>query len=100
MKKEKVFKIILTIVYFIIAIGLLIGFINAVKYPDGMGINTVSSLPLLPISIALFAYVIISIINIAKNKIKIHIIEKVIFILLIVLFIFALIAAYNIKYIR
>ena len=47
MKKEKIVKGIITIIYFIIAIELLISFLDATMHPDAMGINFICLLPAL-----------------------------------------------------
>jgi len=90
MKKEKIIKCIITIIYFIIAIELFISFLDTVMNPDAMGINFICSLPLLPISIFLIIYTIRSTINIIQNKIKITIIDKIILISFIIIFILTL----------
>lgn len=90
MKKEKIIKGIITIIYFIIAIALFISFLDVVMHPDAMGINFICSLPLLPISIFLIINAIRSTINIFQNKIKITIIDKIISITSIIIFILSL----------
>ena len=77
MKKEKLLKIVITIIYFIIAIEFFVSFLDATIHPDTMGINFICSLPLLPVSIFLLVYAIKSTINIIQNKIKITIIDKI-----------------------
>ncbi len=88
---KKIFKIIITIIYFIIAIDFFISFLDAIMHPDSMGINFICSLPLFPFSIALLVYAIKSVINIVQNKIKITLVDKIISIYLIVTIIFAVI---------
>ena len=90
MKKEKIFKIIITIIYFVVAISLFLYFLDSTIHPDAMGINFISSLPLLPISIFLTIYAIKSLINIIQNKIKITILDKIILILFIIILIITL----------
>lgn len=90
LKKKKIIKSIITIIYFIIAIELFISFLDTLIHPDAMGINFICSLPLLPVSIFLIVYAIKSTINIIQNKIKITIIDKIISILFIIIFILSL----------
>jgi len=91
MKKEKLLKIVITIIYFIIAIELFISFLDVVMHPDAMGINFICSLPSFPISIFLIIYTIKSTINIIQNKIKITTIDKITLVFFIIVFVFALI---------
>lgn len=91
MKKEKLLKIVITIIYFIIAVELFVSFLDTVMHTDAMGINFICSLPLLPVSIFLIVYAIKSTINIIQNKIKITIIDKIALIFFIIAFVFALI---------
>ncbi len=89
--QEKIIKIITIIINFIVAIGLFTNFLNSAIHPDGMGINFICSLPILPISIALIIYAIRSIIDVIQNKVKITFIDKIIIGLSILTFIHALV---------
>ncbi len=100
MKKEKIIKIIITIIYIIIAIGLFISFLDSAIHPDAMGINFICSLPLLPISIFFIVYAIKSVIDIRKNKTKITIIDKIVMILFSSQFILALLMVILYKYLN
>ncbi len=90
MKKEKIFKIIISIIYVVVAISLFLSFLDSTIHQDAMGINFISSLPLLPISIFLIMYAIKSLINIIQNKIKITILDKILLILFIIILIVTL----------
>ena len=68
MKKDKIIKCIITIISFIIAIGLFISFLDTITHSDAMGINFICSLPLLLISISLVIYAVKSTINIIQNN--------------------------------
>lgn len=98
MKKEKIIKVIITVIYIIIAIGLFICFLDTAMHPDAMGINFISSLPLLLISIFFIVYTAKCTIDIIKNKTKITIIDKIIIILFSIQFILALLMAILYKY--
>lgn len=90
MKKEKIFKIIISIIYVVVAISLFLSFLDSTIHQDAMGINFISSLPLLPISIFLIMYAIKSLINIIQNKIKITFLDKILLILFIIILIVTL----------
>ena len=100
MKKEKIIKIIITIIYIVIAIGLFICFLDAAMHSDAMGINFISSLPLLLISLFLLVYAIKSAIDIIKDKTKITIIDKIIIILFSSQIILALLMVILYKYLN
>ena len=97
MKKEKIIKFLILAIYFVVAIGLILSFVDTVIHPDSMGINVICTLPLFIVSIFIIIYIIKSIIDIINNKIKINIIDKVLLVCLIYFGIITLFIYYSIK---
>lgn len=100
MKREStkiIIKIFVIIISLVTSIGLFTVFLDAALHPDGMGINFICSLTSFPVSVALFVYSIISIINIFKNKIEITVIDKILIALFIALIIQALLFVIMLK---